>query len=95
MIPLVDKIAAGHALNVSELMRATGYSRRAIKRIAPPLVCGKCRLDDFWKHVENLSGGHQPPKNEVAQPADHAGIAARPAAQSSTRLAQEILQGRR
>lgn len=41
----------GLALNVGELMAATGYGRAAIKRIGPPLVEGKCRLADFWAHV--------------------------------------------
>lgn len=50
-----DKIDRDLALNVSELMAATGYGRRAIKRINPPLVCGKIRLTDFWKHHAKLA----------------------------------------
>jgi hypothetical protein len=49
-----EKVERDLALNISELMAATGYGRAAIKRIKPPLVCGKIRLSDFWKHVKAL-----------------------------------------
>jgi hypothetical protein len=42
------------ALNIGELMRATSYGYHAIHKIAPPLVCGKIRLSDFWKHYESI-----------------------------------------
>ena len=51
---LQDKIDKDMALNASEIMAATGYGRRAIKRINPPLVCGKIRLTDFWRHHAKL-----------------------------------------
>jgi hypothetical protein len=51
---LQDKIDKDMALNASEIMATTGYGRRAIKRINPPLVCGKIRLTDFWRHHAKL-----------------------------------------
>jgi hypothetical protein len=51
---LQEKIDRYLALNASDLMAATGYGRRAIKRINPPLVCGKIRLSDFWRHHAKL-----------------------------------------
>ena len=51
---LQEKIDRDMALNVSELMEATGYGRVQIKRINPPLVCGKIRLSDFWRHHAKL-----------------------------------------
>ena len=51
---LQDKIDRDLALNLTEIMAATGYGRSAIKRIKPPLVCGKVRLSDFWKHHAKL-----------------------------------------
>lgn len=53
-LTLSGKIERDLALNVSELIAATGYSRLAIKRMNPPLACGKMRLGDFWKHVKGL-----------------------------------------
>jgi hypothetical protein len=53
-LALQTKIDRDLALNLSELMAATGYGRRAIKRINPPLVCGKIRLKDFWRHHAKL-----------------------------------------
>lgn len=53
-LTLAEKLARDLVLNVSELMEATGYSRLAIKRMNPPLACGKMRLGDFWKHVKGL-----------------------------------------
>lgn len=53
-LSLEQKLRLGHALWVSELMEATGYSRAAIKRIGVPLVAGKCRLPDFWAYVRRL-----------------------------------------
>lgn len=51
---LADKIASDMALNISELMRATGYGRVQINRMKLPLVEGKIRFSDFWLHVASL-----------------------------------------
>ena len=54
-IALWEKAERDMALNLTELMAATGYGRAAIKRMNPPLVCGKIRLSDFWEHVNGLA----------------------------------------
>jgi hypothetical protein len=54
-LALQDKIDRDLALNLSELMLATGYGRRAIKRMSVPLICGKLRLSDFWKYHAKLA----------------------------------------
>jgi hypothetical protein len=51
---LQDRIDRDLALNLSELMLATGYGRAAIKRMNLPLVFGKLRLSDFWKYWQTL-----------------------------------------
>ena len=53
-LTLEEKVALNMPLSASELRKAAGYGRRAIKRINPPLAGGKIRLHDFWKHVEKL-----------------------------------------
>jgi hypothetical protein len=54
-LPLQDKIDRDLALNLSELMSATGYGRVQIKRMGVPMVEGKIQLKDFWKHHAKLA----------------------------------------
>lgn len=54
-LDLQEKIDRDMALNVSELMAATGYGRVALKRMPIPMVEGKIRLSDFWRHYDALA----------------------------------------
>jgi hypothetical protein len=67
-LTLEEKIARGLVLNVTELMRATGYGRVQIKRMNPPLVEGKIRLSDFWNHVHSLGDFQETPTGVGASP---------------------------
>jgi hypothetical protein len=50
-LSLQEKLDRDMPLNKSELIEATGYGWRAIKRINPPFVCGKIRRSDFWSYA--------------------------------------------
>lgn len=52
MTTLQEKLDSGLSLNVGELVKATGYGRRALKRMSVPLVEGRITLKAFEAHVE-------------------------------------------
>jgi hypothetical protein len=42
------------ALNLSELAAVTGYGYSSLKAMKLPLIYGKIRVSDFWKHMRYI-----------------------------------------
>ena len=49
-----QKRDAGMALNLTELSHVTGYGVSSLRGMNLPLVKGKIRAEDFWRHVRKL-----------------------------------------
>jgi hypothetical protein len=49
-----QKVERDQALNVSELVEATGYSRASLRKMNVPLVCGKIPYSDFRRFLHKL-----------------------------------------
>jgi hypothetical protein len=49
-----EKLERDQALNVSELVEASGYSRASLRQMKLPLVCGKIPYSDFRRLLQKL-----------------------------------------
>jgi hypothetical protein len=50
----VGKVERDQALNMSELVEASGYSRASLRQMKLPLVCGKIPYSDFRRFLQKL-----------------------------------------
>jgi len=48
------KVERDQALNMSELVQASGYSRASLRQMRLPLVCGKIPYSDFRRFLQKL-----------------------------------------
>jgi hypothetical protein len=48
------KVERDQALNISELVEASGYSRASLRQMRLPLVCGKIPYSDFRRFLRKL-----------------------------------------